>query len=88
MDMSVYKRGNDPWEKEQGVTTNCDEHKAHVFRFERNEKDITNIWTAVDMIRNDIKHIFVKFGWLYGGLTVVNAAVMIGVQIFLKSQAH
>jgi hypothetical protein len=97
MDMRKFKRGDEPWEKQgeepimqQAISTVlqrtefCGDHSAHEIRLQRNEKDVNDLWEAIKMIRSDIQSLFVKFGWIYGGLTVANIITVIAVQIISK----
>lgn len=67
-----------------GLSPKCYYHKDHESRIERSESDIQKLWGASDSVKEEIKKVLVKFSWLMGTLTAVNAIVMLLIQFTFK----
>jgi len=62
----------------------CLHHEAVTTRLSTNEKDVDHLWDAIREIRDDIKKLIGKIGWIVGTITVVNSVVMIIIEFTIR----
>lgn len=62
----------------------CAHHEAVETRLSTNEKDVDHLWEAMREVRDDIKSLIGKIGWIVGTITVVNSIAMLLVQFAIR----
>jgi hypothetical protein len=62
----------------------CLHHEAVDNRLSTTEKDVDHLWDAIREVRDDIKKLIGKIGWIVGTITVVNSIVMVMVEFAIR----
>lgn len=58
----------------------CRFHEAVVAKQDIMERDRAELWKAIGEMRNDIKAITGKIGWIVGTISVLNSVVMLAIK--------
>lgn len=64
----------------------CLEHSGHVARIESIEMVNISQWSAIEVLRADVKSLLMKIGMLVGGISILNT-VVIGVVVYYVTKA-
>jgi len=64
----------------------CLEHSGHVARIEAIEDVNSSQWSAIEVLRADVKSLLMKIGMLVGGISILNT-VVIGVVVYYVTKA-
>jgi hypothetical protein len=59
------------------MNTKCPDHSGHVARIDNLEEDKGEQWKAIDNMRDDIKKMLQKIGFIVGGIAVVQMIALI-----------
>jgi len=70
------------------TTDPCLEHTGHVSRICAREKDDTEQWKAIDLLRNDVKGLLLRIGIIVGGIGMLNTVITGVIVYFITKGIH